>query len=146
MRITAKFESRAPASPVAKNAPCDASHAAKNLALAYRLAQMIDLGLIADYSAAARLLGVSQPRLTHLMSLLLLAPTIQESILTDTLSPPDKKLRRLARIAGWPEQVAALVEPRDQHLRAIEKASDLGRPPAGLPSSAPSHAQAGKNR
>ena len=66
---------------------------------------MIEQGLNADYSTAARLLGVSQPRLTHLMSLRLLAPTIQEAILTGTVAPPDKKLRRLARIAEWPEQV-----------------------------------------
>ena len=82
--------------------------AARNLALAYRLAQMIDQGLIADYTAAARLLGVSQPRLTHLMGLLLLAPQIQEAVLFGTVTLGDKQLRRLARIAAWPEQLASL--------------------------------------
>ena len=87
-----------------------ASAAARNLALAHHLAQLIDKGLVADYAAAARMLGVSQPRLTHLMSLLLLAPQIQDAILTGTISPPDKKLRQLARIAVWREQLAALAE------------------------------------
>ena len=86
----------------------DVAPAARNLALAHRLGQMIDSGLIADYTAAARLLNVSQPRLTHLMGLLLLAPQIQEGILFGTVKLGDKQLRQLARIAGWPEQLAAI--------------------------------------
>ena len=83
-----------------------ASPAARNLALAHRLANLIDQGLVADYTAAVRLLGVSQPRLTHLMGLLLLAPQIQEAILAGTIAPGDKALRRLARVAEWREQLA----------------------------------------
>ena len=82
------------------------SPAARNLALAHRLASLIEQGLVADYTAAARLLGVSQPRLTHLMGLLLLAPQIQEAILAGTIAPGDKALRRLARVAEWKEQLA----------------------------------------
>lgn len=63
---------------------------------------------MADYSAAAKVLGVSQPRLTHLMSLLLLAPTIQEAILAGTIAPGDKQLRKLARVAEWREQIAGI--------------------------------------
>lgn len=78
MKLTAKFEN----SPATKSQPdptpakatggMDASPAARNLALAYHLDGLIERGLLADYSAAAKVLGVSQPRLTHLMSLLLL--------------------------------------------------------------------------
>ena len=64
--------------------------------------------MLSDYSATAKVLGVSQPRLTHLMSLLLLAPTIQEAILAGTIAPGDKQLRRLARVAEWREQIAML--------------------------------------
>jgi hypothetical protein len=84
------------------------SSAARNLALAYHLDSLIERGLVADYTAAAKLLGVSQPRLTHLMSLMLLAPTIQEAILAGTIAPGDKALRRLARVAEWREQLALL--------------------------------------
>jgi len=84
------------------------SPAARNLALAHHLARLIDRGLIADYTQAARMLSVSQPRLTHLMSLLLLAPAIQESILLGTVAPGDKQLRRLARIAEWRAQSESL--------------------------------------
>jgi predicted XRE-type DNA-binding protein len=107
MKLRAKFESGSPVAEQAKPTPDKSmSPAARNLALAHHLNRMIEQGLIADYTAAARLLGVSQPRLTHLMSLLLLAPTIQEAILVGTLAPADKKLRRLARLAEWREQLA----------------------------------------
>ena len=109
MKLRATFENRVP--PAEKPQPTKdttASPAAKNLALAYRLAQLIDDGLVADYTALARALGVSQPRLTHLMGLLLLAPQVQEGILLGTLKLGDKQLRRLARIAEWKDQIAAL--------------------------------------
>jgi hypothetical protein len=114
MKLTAKFQH----SPATKSTPettptkatggMDASPAARNLALAYHLDGLIERGLVVDYSAAAKLLGVSQPRLTHLMSLLLLAPTIQEAILAGTVTPGDKQLRKLARVAEWREQIAGL--------------------------------------
>ncbi len=78
--------------------------AARNLALAHYLERMIDRGMIADYAQAARMLGVSQPRVTHLMSLLLLSPTIQEEVLMGRIAPGDKELRRMARVAEWRQQ------------------------------------------
>ena len=44
----------------------------------------------------------------HVMSLVLLAPQIQEAILFGTFTPTDKHLRRMARIAAWTEQLAAI--------------------------------------
>ncbi len=81
------------------------SPAARNLALAHHIERLIHRGLIADYTQAARMLGVSQPRMTHLMGLLVLAPAIQEAILVGELAPKDKELRALARVAGWRAQV-----------------------------------------
>ena len=115
MRITSQFESGGSTKTVeiAKDeakaiVDPSVSSAARNLALAHKLSGLIDRGLIADYTAAAKVLGVSQPRLTHLMSLTLLCPQIQESILCGTLAPADKKLRRLARLAEWQAQLGAL--------------------------------------
>lgn len=106
MKLRAKFESGPVAEPLKPTTDESISPAARNLALAHRLANLIDQGLVADYTAAAKLLGVSQPRLTHLMGLLLLAPQIQEAILAGTTAPGDKVLRRLARVAEWREQLA----------------------------------------
>lgn len=107
---------------------------ARSLALAYKLQDLIERGLLADYTAAAKLLGVSQPRLTHLMSLTMLAPTVQEALLLGTLRLGDKQLRRLARIASWREQLAALPSLGTPKSEAI--APDV--PVAGLPRSVPS--------
>ena len=106
MRITARFENvPTPAKPSTQPKAASAdSPAARNLALAHYLKRMIDRGIVADFTAAARMLGVSQPRLTHLMGLLLLAPEIQAAILFDELAFADKELRALARIADWGEQ------------------------------------------
>ena len=114
MRITVKFEDGGPAAEQVRSdgrrpvVDPSVSPAARNLALAHRLAQLIDQGLIADYTATARLLGVSQPRLTHLMGMLLLAPQIQEAILVGTIAPGDKLLRQLARLPEWPDQLEML--------------------------------------
>ena len=108
MRIRATFENvrTATKSPAPEAPAAGPSPAARNLALANRIADLIDRGLVADFTAAARLLGVSQPRLTHLMGLLLLDPEIQTAILFDELRFGDKELRALARVADWSEQRA----------------------------------------
>jgi hypothetical protein len=119
MKLRAKFESpdapRVPTdaarpTPAPQPAAPDAtvSAAARNLALAHHLDRLIDRGLVADFTAAARMLGVSQPRLTHVMALLLLAPEIQAAILLGELEFGDKELRALARTADWREQMAAI--------------------------------------
>lgn len=112
MKLRAKFKTRvspaeAPAAP--SSMPADEERvtpAARNLALAHYLQRMIERGLIRDFTDAARMLEVSQPRITHLMSLLLLSPAIQEEILLGRIAPGDKELRRMARVAIWSDQAS----------------------------------------
>lgn len=108
MKISATFDPRPAPKPAAPKPT--ASPAARNLALAYHLDRLIERGLVADFTAAARLLGVSQPRLTHLMGLLLLAPEIQEAVLLEELKFGDKELRALARVPEWDEQLRLVRE------------------------------------
>lgn len=114
MRLTAKFEGNGRPAPAAaakqlsdktRAAP---SAAARNLAMAHHIERLIDRELIADYTQAARMLGVSQPRMTHIMGLLLLSPAIQEAILMGEIAPKDKDLREVARIADWKQQATRL--------------------------------------
>jgi len=131
MRISAKFENvRTPEKPPAMQDK-SVSPAARNLALAHRLAELIDQGQVADYTAAARLLGVSQPRLTHLMGLLLLAPEIQAAILAGTAAPGDKQLRQLARVAEWPAQLELLAR-----FNSAGRARRTSTTPSPLPQTA----------
>ncbi len=120
MKLSAKFESKrattnrqvasAPKQPQSQNQATTESapsSAARNLALAHHVERLINEGVITDYTHAAQILSVSQPRMTHLMSLILLAPSIQEAILLGRAAPKDKELRELARIAEWAAQELA---------------------------------------
>ena len=85
---------------------------AKLLALAHKLDGLVRQGAIADYAALARLGHVSRARVTQIMSLLYLAPDIQEAVL---FLPPTRRgrdpihlgqLQAIAGILDWPEQRA----------------------------------------
>lgn len=52
------------------------------MALAIRMRRLVDEGVVRDYSDLARFGGVSIPRMTQIMRLVLLAPDIQEEILS----------------------------------------------------------------
>ena len=80
---------------------------AKLLALAIRFDQLVSDGVVANYAELARLGYVSRARLTQIMSLLHLAPDIQEEIL---FLPPghagltEKQVRRVAAEMDWRKQ------------------------------------------
>lgn len=83
---------------------------ARLMALAIRFDRLIGDGTVADQSELARLACVTQPRMTQIMNLLGLAPTIQEELLTlgttcvgrDAIT--ERQLRRLVGIVDWREQ------------------------------------------
>ena len=54
---------------------------AKLVALASRMQSMLDSGQVESYQQLAELGRISQPRMTQIMGLLLLAPDIQEELL-----------------------------------------------------------------
>ncbi len=82
----------------------------KLLALAIRFEEQIRSGAVRDQSALARRLKVTQPRMTQIMNLTLLAPAIQEQVLSlkavrgrrDPVN--ERKLRRIAGEACWEKQ------------------------------------------
>ena len=86
--------------------PSGPSRAARMLALAHHIERQIDDGVIADYAAAARALGVTRARLTQVMNLLLLAPEIQEQVAMGELVLTERALRRVVGEPDWDEQRA----------------------------------------
>jgi hypothetical protein len=80
------------------------------LALALRFEQLLRSGVIADYAALARLGHVSRARISQIMNLLGLAPSIQEEILfwpTVARGRDPIRLRQLqplARTLDWSQQ------------------------------------------
>ena len=86
--------------------PPGPSRAARMLALAHYIERQIEDGTIPVYAAAARALGVTRARLTQIMNLLLLAPTIQERIAVGELVLTERALRRVVLEPDWDEQRA----------------------------------------
>ncbi|MCC7409991.1 MAG: hypothetical protein IT442_18135 [Phycisphaeraceae bacterium] len=80
------------------------------MALAIRFERLLREGVARDYAALARLGGVTRARLTQIMNLTLLAPDIQEELLSlpRTLSGCDPitelQLRAIAAIPDWRKQ------------------------------------------
>src|SRR5262249_10500037 len=82
----------------------------RQMALAVRLQDLLQQGLIADYASLARLGHVSRARISQIMNLLVLAPDLQEPLLL--LAPTEKgrdpihlgQLQPLAAVLDWQEQ------------------------------------------
>jgi hypothetical protein len=97
----------APAAPRPEPPPPEVKVAsvARLLALAIHLEGQIRAGAVRDQTALARQLKVTQPRMTQIMNLTLLSPSIQRQVLAlkDVKGKRDRvNERRLRRIAGEP--------------------------------------------
>src|SRR5262249_39739038 len=97
----------APPSPVP---PGRVPRVARLLALALRLEQLVQTGVIANSAELARLGHVSRARVTQIVNLRLLAPDLQEAVLflPQTLRGRDpihvRQLQRVAAELDWQQQ------------------------------------------
>lgn len=100
------------------------------MALAIHFDGLLHEGEVRDQSELARLTHVTQPRMTQIMNLLLLAPDIQEELLhllpvvegRDTVTERD--LRPITQVLDWREQRTAWASVR----RSADVASPARRP------------------
>jgi len=74
------------------------------LALAHYVERAVERGDLRDYAEAARLFGLSRARITQVMNLVLLAPSIQARILAGDTTVWERGLRPVLRAAVWEEQ------------------------------------------
>ena len=81
---------------------------ARLLAMAHHVERLVAGGNLKDYREAAATLGISHAHMTHVTSLLQLAPDIQEDILTGRLDLTEGRLRPICRLPVWDEQRAGL--------------------------------------
>jgi hypothetical protein len=83
---------------------------ARLVALAHKLDALVRSGAVSSYGELARLGHVSPARLTQIMTLLYLAPSIQEYLLfrsaADARIVSELELRRIAREPHWDRQRA----------------------------------------
>jgi hypothetical protein len=113
--------------PSQRPSPLRAPRVACLLALGHRFEQLVDSGEMRDYADIARLGRVSRARVSQILKLLALAPSIQEYIL---FLPPripgqpritERDLRHVVREARWDRQremFARLVEMRTQKVNS----------------------------
>ena len=101
------------------------------LALALRLDRLVRAGEIADYATLARLGHVSRARVSQILSLVQLAPDLQETLL---FLPPTERGRDTIRLRQL-QSLAAIPDWRRQRGLWQELCSSTGprtaRPPAG---------------
>jgi len=79
------------------------------LALAHKIQNAIDRGVVRDCADVAMRLGLSRARISQLLDLTLLAPDIQEQILfaesVDGVEPmSESALREVVRLEDWAKQ------------------------------------------
>jgi hypothetical protein len=93
------------------------------MALAIKLQDMVDRGEVRDYADIARLGFVTRARLTQIMNLLLLAPNIQEILLSEVLpmqTPiPERTLRAVVQMVLWEDQKCALANVHAESTCAL---------------------------
>ena len=87
--------------PEAALRPQPVSRAARMLALAHHVERLVEAGELMGYAEAARALGVTRARLTQVMNLVLLAPVIQEAMLTGQIRSSERALRRVLAEPEW---------------------------------------------
>ncbi|HTC76967.1 MAG TPA: hypothetical protein VK657_00025 [Terriglobales bacterium] len=112
IEYTLKFRRRAPAfktKPASE--PQERPHRiARILALAHRLDELVRSGAVRDHEELARLGHVSPARICQFMTLLHLAPAIQEYLLflttAETIPVTEHALRKIAREPRWDRQRA----------------------------------------
>ncbi len=112
IEYTLKFRRRAPAFKTnpASELPERPHRIARILALAHRLDELVRSGAVRDHGELARLGHVSPARICQFMTLLHLAPAIQEYLLflttAETIPVTEHALRKIAREPRWDRQRA----------------------------------------
>lgn len=98
----ASVKAKQPPPPPAPR-PTSAARLACQLALAHWIERAVESGQIAYYGDVARLLGLSESRITQITSLLGLSPAVQERVLLDG-GLGIRGALRLARGVDWEGQ------------------------------------------
>ena len=114
IKYTLEFRRRAPAAAFRTNPasePQERPHRiARMVALAHRLDELVRSGAVRDHGELARLGHVSPARICQFMTLLHLAPAIQEYLLflttAETIPITEPVLRKIAREPRWDRQRA----------------------------------------
>jgi hypothetical protein len=84
------------------------SRVARMLALAHLIERLVAERWVASYSEVARRLGITDARMVQVCDLVLLAPSIQEALLSGQVRIDPKRAQRITREPSWAAQEARL--------------------------------------
>ena len=101
MKVTCKLGKKSPSPPPCKALPKPPSRVVQQLALAYKIEQMIEAGQIRDYADAARRRGITGARISQIAKLINLPGTLQEEILQGQRNVSERRLREHASHVTW---------------------------------------------
>jgi hypothetical protein len=104
-----ELRSGSPSPSVPRRSTRRPAYVARLLALAHQLRRLLERGEVSGVGELARRLEVSQPRVTQVLNLTYLAPSIQAEVLAleavDGVEPmTERPLREVVREAGWVAQ------------------------------------------
>jgi hypothetical protein len=115
--------------PTAAPPPARIPRITRLMALAIKFQEMVDRGEVHDYADIARLGFVTRARLTQIMNLLLLAPNIQEVLLSEMPpmqnSIPERTLRAVAQMVLWEDQKCELANGQAESASAALQGKSL---------------------
>jgi len=106
---------------------------ARRMALAIRFEEMLERGVVRNYSDLAQSAGVSTTRISQILKLRRLAPTIQERLLflnPDAKYVSEPVLRRISEELDWKQQIDLFNELCDIRDVPAESTDMIGRRPS----------------
>jgi len=118
---------RKPAKPTPWPAVPRVPRVARLMALAIKFQAMVDAGQMQDYADIARLGYVTRARLTQIMNLILLAPDIQEDLLSMHVlvkaerPVAERQIRSITRMVLWERQRVAWARLRGRTVKREER-------------------------
>jgi len=125
--VLAKAKVEATEPPAAVRARSRADRRARQLALAYKIERAIEAGEVTSYGEVARALGISQPRVSQVMGLLLLPPEIQEGVLLGGEGVGIRELLRGGRQSGRRRRAGCL--PKGSRVRKTQRRPQFSATP-----------------
>jgi len=106
---------------------------ARTMALAIRFEEMLERGVVRNYPDLARSAGVSTTRISQILKLRRLAPSIQERLLllnSDAKYVSEPILRRISEEIDWKQQIDVFNELCDARDIPAESTDKIGRRPS----------------
>ncbi len=104
MRVEFSFDPDVASKVARRETKAPVNKQARRLALAYHIEALIASGEMMDIAHVARVAGVSRARVSQILDMTLLAPSIQEAVLDGSLALGSHALRQLTGMLDWEEQ------------------------------------------